>query len=72
MTKEARIYDATRGGKDEAFKLVPNAATSGYSKACKVCDYILCKTDREPKFYSINKQQRMKAARLKYLAAVNT
>lgn len=71
MTKEAKIYNTIQEGKDTAFRLVPNAATTGFEKACKVCDYILCKTDKEPKFFSLAKQQKMKAARLNYLAAVN-
>ena len=71
MTLEAKIYRAEEAAKDTAFQLVPNAATTGFKKACEVCNYILCKTEKEPKFHSISKQQRMKAARLKYLAAVN-
>ena len=70
-TRESRIYNADQEAKNTAFRLVPNAATTGYTKAVEVLRYIQG-SDKEPKFYSVVKQQKMKAARLKYLAAVNT
>ena len=70
VEKEKIMYEITEAMKDIVFDLVPNAATTGYNKAVKVLNYIQG-SDDEPRFYSLNKQQVMKAARLRYLAAVS-
>lgn len=71
MTRESILYAAEQKAKDIAFKLVPKAASTGYTKAYKTFKYIQG-SNEEPKFSSMKKQQIMKAARIQYMAAVSS